>query len=51
MCVARHAQITQNNKFAISWYYCHFLDINKYENLLQIDAMTLMGMVKHSQNL
>ena len=51
MCVARHAQITQNNKFTISWYYCDFLHIDKYENLLQIDAMTLMGMVKHSQNL
>ena len=58
MCVARHAQITQNNKFGISLHYLkkelrdevNFLHTDKHESLLQIDSMTLMGMVKHSES-
>ena len=57
MCVTRHAQITKNKKFAISLQYLKelnnkvdFLHADEYENLLQIDAMILMGMVKHSQS-
>ena len=49
MCVARHAQITQNNKFAISLQYLkkevsdkvEFLHANKHESLLQIDSVFL----------
>ena len=56
--VARHAKITQNNKFAISLQYLlkemsdkvDFLYADKHENLLQIDTMILMGMIKHSQS-
>ena len=55
--MARHVQITQN-KLAISLQYCKkelidevdFLHADKHENLLQIDSMILMGMVKHSQS-
>ena len=58
MCVASHAQITQNKKFAISLQYfkeelsdeVDFLHADKHESLLQIDTMILMGMVKHSQS-
>ena len=58
MCVSRHAQITQNNKFAISLQYLKkelsdevdFLHVDKHESLLQIDSMILIGMVKHSQS-
>ena len=58
MCVARHAQITKNNKFAISLQYLKkelsdevdFLHADKHESLLQIDSMILIGMVNHSQN-
>ena len=47
MCVARHVQITQKNKFAISLQYLKkelsnevdFLHADKHENLLQIDIM------------
>ena len=47
MCVARHAQITQNNKFAISWQYLKkelsdevdFLEADEHESLLPIDSM------------
>ena len=50
VCVARHAQITKNNKFAI----CNalrkkrvmkfiFLHTDKYESFLQIDPMILYG--------
>ena len=54
---ARYTQITENNKFAISLQYLKkevsdevdFLHgDNKHENLLQINTMTLMGMLKHS---
>ena len=58
MCVARHAQITQNKKFAISLQYLKkevndevdFLHAGKHEILLQIDTMILMEMVKHFQS-
>ena len=53
--MTRHAQITQNNKFAISLQYVKkelgdevdFLYADKHERLLQIDNKILMGMVKH----
>ena len=58
MCVARHAQITQNKTFAISMQYLRkevinevdFLHEGRHGNFLQIDAMILMGMVKHFQS-
>ena len=58
MCVARHAQITQNNKFVISLQYLKkevsdevdFLHADPHEILLQINAMILMRMLKRSQN-
>ena len=58
VCVSRHAQITQNNKFAISFQYVKkelgdkvdFLHVDKHESLLQIDSEILMEMVKHSQS-
>ena len=58
MCVVRHAQITQNKKFAISLQYLkkevnddvHFLHAGKHENLLQIDTMILMEIVNHFQS-
>ena len=56
--MARHAQIIQNNKFAISLQYLKkevsdevdFLHADKFESLLQIDTMIFMGMVKHSES-
>ena len=56
--MSRHAQITQNNKFAISLQYLKkevsdevdFLHADKHESLLQIDTMILIGIVKHSQS-
>ena len=56
--MARHAQITQNNKFAISLQYLKkevsdevdFLHADKHESLLQIDTMILTGIVRHSQS-
>ena len=50
--------ITQNNKFDISLQYLKkevndevdFLHAGKHENLLQIDTMILMEMVKHFQS-
>ena len=56
--MARHAQITQSKKFAISLHYLKkevndevdFLHAGKHENLLQIATMILMEMVKHFQN-
>ena len=47
MCLVRHAQITQNNKFAISLNYLKkdvtnevdFLHADKHESFLQIDTM------------
>ena len=56
--MARHAHITQNNKFAISLQdlkkevsdAVDFLHIDKHESLLQIDNMILPEMVKYSQS-
>ena len=47
MCATRHAQITQNNKFAIPLQHVKkevsdevdFLHADKHESLLQIDTM------------
>ena len=58
MCVARHAQIIQNKKFDISLQYLKrqvndevdFLHAGKHENLLQINTMILMEMVKYFQS-
>ena len=58
MCVTKHAQISQNNKFAIALQYIKkevsekvvFVHADKHESLLQVDTMILMGMVKHSQS-
>ena len=57
-CVARHAQITQNNKFAISLQYLkkemsdeiEFLHADKHESLHKLILWFLMGMIKHSQS-
>ena len=50
-CVARHAEITQNNEFAISLKKEASDEVaEKHENLLQIDTMIFMGLVKHSQS-
>ena len=51
VCVARHAQITQNNKFYISLQYLKkkvsdevdFLHAEKDESYLQIDIMIFDG--------
>ena len=51
MCVTKHAQITQNNKFAISLKYLKkevrdevdFLHADKHEIFLQINAVTFNG--------
>ena len=56
--MARHAHITQNNKFAIFLQdfkkevsdAVDFLHTDKHESLLQIDSMILMEMVKYSQS-
>ena len=56
--MARHAQITQNNKFCISLQYLKKqmsdeVDLfhgYKYESFLQINTMIFMGMTKHSPN-
>ena len=58
MCAARHAQITRNKMFAISLQYLKkevndkvvLLNPGKHENLLQIDTIILMGMVKYFQS-
>ena len=58
MCVAKPAQITQNNKFAIPLQYLkrdvsdevYFLHADNHESLLQINTMIFLGMVKHSQS-
>ena len=58
MCLARHAQITQNNKFAISLEYLKkevsnevdILHADKYESLLQIDTLILMWNAKRFQS-
>ena len=51
MCVARHAQITKNNKFAISLQYLKkevsdevdLLHADEQESFLQIDTMIFDG--------
>ena len=51
VCMARHAQVTQNNKFAISLQYLKkevrdkvdFLHADKHESFLQIDTMIFDG--------
>ena len=56
--MARHAHITQNNKFAISLQdlkkevsdAVDFLHTDKHKSLLQIDNMILPEMVKYSQS-
>ena len=56
--MARHAQVTQNNKFAIFLQYLKkevsdevdFLRVDKHESLIKIDTMILMGMAKHSRS-
>ena len=55
--MTRHAQIIQNNKFAISLqclkkkvWLSWFLYADKRKSLLQVETMILMGMVKHSQS-
>ena len=56
--MARHACITQNDKFAISLQHLKkvvsdavdFLHADKHETLLQIDIMILMEMLKYSQS-
>ena len=58
MCVAGNAQITQNNKFAISLQHLKkelsdevdFLYADRHESLLEIDSMILRGMLKHCQS-
>ena len=58
VCVTKHAQIAENNKFSISWQYLNkdvsdevdFLHVDKHKGLLQIDTMILMEIVRHSQN-
>ena len=50
--MARHAQVTQNNKFAISLQYLKkevndevdFLHVDNHESSLKIDTMILMEM-------
>ena len=50
----QNAQITENNKFAISLQYLKkelsdrvdFLHVDKHESFLQIDS--IMGLLKHS---
>ena len=56
--MAKHAQVTQNNKFAISLQYLtkeasnrvDFLHVEEHEGFLQISTKILIGMVKHSQS-
>ena len=51
LCVAKHTQITQNNKFVISLQYCKkevsdevdFLHTDKHKNFLKIDTMIFDG--------
>ena len=51
MRVARHAQIAQNNKFAVSLQYSKeqvsnevdFSNANKHRSFLQTDTLILMG--------
>ena len=58
VCVARHAQSTQNNKFAISLQYLKenvkvevdFLPADKHQRFLQIDTIVLgVCVARHAQ--
>ena len=55
VCVTKHAQSTQNNKF-LQYHKkdvsdeVDFLHADKHKGLLQIDTMILMEIVRHSQN-
>ena len=56
--MARHAPITQNNKFAISLQNLKkevsdavdYLHVDKHESLLRIDTVILMEKVNHSES-
>ena len=56
--MVRHAQVTQNNNFAISLQYLKqevrgevdFVHAEKHEGFLQLNTMILIGMAKHSQS-
>ena len=56
--MTRHAQITQNNKLAVSLQYLKkelsdevdFLHADNHESLLKIDSIILIGIIKHSQS-
>ena len=56
--MARHVQITQNNKFVISLQYfkkevndeVDFIHGGKHECFLQVGTVILMEMIKHSQS-
>ena len=58
VCVTRHTQITQDSKFAVSLQYLKkelsdevdLLHAGEHENLLRIDGMILIEMVKHPQS-
>ena len=58
MCVARHAQIAQNNKFAISLQYLKkevsdevdFSQVDKHESFLKIDTVIFDGDGQASQS-
>ena len=57
VCIARHAQSTQNNKFTISLQYLkksvkdevNFLPANTRRRFLQIDAIILGVVTRHAQ--
>ena len=57
-CVARHVQITQNIKYAVSlqWFKkklsdeVDFSHADKHESFLQIDTKILIEMIKHFQS-
>ena len=56
--MARHAQITQSNKFTIYMQYLkklvtdefYFLPAGEHESFLQIYTMILLGLVKQFQS-
>ena len=58
VCIVRQAHDTKNNKFVTSLQYfkkevndkVDFLHAGKHENVLEIDTITLMEMVKHFQS-
>ena len=58
LATARHAQCTQNDKFAISLQYLNkegrdefdFLHAGKYLILLQVEAITFVGKAIHTHH-